>query len=194
MPRPADRGRGGSVRRRWPATGRDRKPRCSQVCSRDGPRHPGMSEYRMRQRCGVRPACGPGRARGARASTRHGQLIRFRRATAASPPDSCPRGRGHRGPASLFWPSWSRRRHLRTIVVLAGRATDVPEAAVTNGMQRSTTVTPRRPMGWAPVSDLRRGSRAKLHGMQEVRPATGLQRTLRRPHGQATTDGQPWRQ
>ena len=29
--------------------------------------------------------------------------------------------------------SWSRRRHLRSIVVLAGRATHVPYAAVTSG-------------------------------------------------------------
>jgi uncharacterized protein len=38
------------------ATKRDRNPRCSRDCSRDAPRHPGMSEYRMERRCGVRPA------------------------------------------------------------------------------------------------------------------------------------------
>jgi hypothetical protein len=43
------------------ATGRDRNPRCSRDCSRDGPRHPGMSGYRMGRRCDIRPAQRPGR-------------------------------------------------------------------------------------------------------------------------------------
>ena len=43
------------------ATGRDRNPRCSRDCSRDGPRPPGTSGYRMGRRCGVRPAPRPGR-------------------------------------------------------------------------------------------------------------------------------------
>jgi hypothetical protein len=33
-----------------------RRDRCSRDCSRDAPRHPGMSEYRMGRRYGVRPA------------------------------------------------------------------------------------------------------------------------------------------
>jgi hypothetical protein len=43
------------------ATRRDRNPRCSRDCSRDAPRHPGMSQYRMGRRCGVYPARRPGR-------------------------------------------------------------------------------------------------------------------------------------
>jgi hypothetical protein len=35
------------------------------------------------------------------------------------------------------------------------------------GIQRSATVTSRRPVGWARVPDLGWGSRPKLHGMQE---------------------------
>ena len=38
------------------ATGRDRNPRCSRDCSRDGPRYPGMSEYWMGRHSGVHPA------------------------------------------------------------------------------------------------------------------------------------------
>jgi hypothetical protein len=37
---------------------------------------------------------------------------------------------------------------------LAGRATHVPQAAVTSGIQRIVTVTPSRPVGWACTSDL----------------------------------------
>jgi hypothetical protein len=43
------------------ATRRDRNPRCSQDCSRDRPRHPGMSGYRTRRRFGIQPAQRPGR-------------------------------------------------------------------------------------------------------------------------------------
>jgi hypothetical protein len=43
------------------ATGRDRNSRCSRDCSRDVPQLPGMRGYRMRRRCGARPACRPGR-------------------------------------------------------------------------------------------------------------------------------------
>ena len=48
----------------------------------------------------------------------------------------------------------ARRRHVRTIVIPAGRATHVPQAAVTSGMQRSVTVTRRRRLGWAHAADL----------------------------------------
>ena len=41
-----------------------------------------------------------------------------------------------------------------SIVVLTGRATRVPQAAGTGGIQRTITVTSRRPVGWAPVPDL----------------------------------------
>jgi hypothetical protein len=57
------------------ATGRDRNPRCSQDCSRDAPRHPGMSEYRMGRRCGIRPARRPS---GAQECTRKTPRAQFR--------------------------------------------------------------------------------------------------------------------
>jgi hypothetical protein len=40
------------------------------------------------------------------------------------------------------------------LVVLAGRATYVPQAAVTSGMQRTVTVTRRRHLGWPHAADL----------------------------------------
>jgi hypothetical protein len=51
-------------------------------------------------------------------------------------------------------------------LVLADRATHVPQAAVTSGMQRTVTVTPTGPAGWVCASDLGWGRRPKLHGMQ----------------------------
>jgi hypothetical protein len=68
--------------------------------------------------------------------------------------------------------TWSHRPQVRSIVLLTGRATYVPQAAVTSGIQRTLTVTWRAPLGWAPASDLGWGRRLKLHGMQEV--ITGL--------------------
>jgi hypothetical protein len=62
-------------------------------------------------------------------------------------------------------------------VVLAGRATHVPQAAVTSGIQRALTVTQSRPLGWAPVPDLQWGRRPKLHGMQGVRGSNPLSST-----------------
>jgi hypothetical protein len=41
-------------------------------------------------------------------------------------------------------------------LVLAGRATHVPQAAVTNGIQRTVTVTRKRLLGWAHARDLQR--------------------------------------
>jgi hypothetical protein len=72
LPRPAGRSGPWSRRTGAPqasATGRDRNPRCSRDCSRDAPRHPGMSEYRMGRRCAVRPAEGLVEAKRAPAST-----------------------------------------------------------------------------------------------------------------------------
>jgi len=54
------------------------------------------------------------------------------------------------------------------LLVLAGRATRVPQAAVTSGIPRTITVTPRRPMGWTHASDLGWGRSPKLHGMQAL--------------------------
>jgi hypothetical protein len=61
-----------------------------------------------------------------------------------------------------------------SIVGLVGRATAVPEAAVTSGIQRTTMVTRKEPEGWAPVPDLGRRRRPKLHGMQGVKVNIGL--------------------
>jgi hypothetical protein len=55
-----------------------------------------------------------------------------------------------------------------SVVVLVGRAIRVPEAAGTSGMQRSATVTQRRPLDRAPTPDLGWKRRPKLHGMQGV--------------------------
>ena len=54
---------------------------------------------------------------------------------------ACPRGSGYRGRTSPSGRAGSRHRHLRTIVVLAGRPTYVPQAAGTSGQQRIVTVT-----------------------------------------------------
>jgi hypothetical protein len=62
-------------------------------------------------------------------------------------------------------------------VVLAGRATRVPEGAGTSGMQRTTTVTRRKRSGSAHGSDLGWGRRPKLHGMQGVRGSNPLSST-----------------
>jgi hypothetical protein len=61
----------------------------------------------------------------------------------------------HPGPASPA-PIWSRRRQPEAVLVLAGRATRVPQAAGTSGIPRTITVTPRRPVGWAHAPDLQR--------------------------------------
>jgi hypothetical protein len=58
-----------------------------------------------------------------------------------------------------------------SIVILADRATYVPLAAVTSGLQRTVTVTSRRPVGCAHIPDLGWGRRPKLHGMQAFIPA-----------------------
>jgi hypothetical protein len=71
-----------------------------------------------------------------------------------------------------------------SIVVLAGHATHVPQAAVTSGMQRTVTVTQRRPLGRAHAADLV-GRSAKLHGMQGVAqdwPSLATQRRKRKRH------------
>jgi hypothetical protein len=66
-------------------------------------------------------------------------------------------------PTSRWWPrtdgphppsSWEPSPPGTSIAVLAGRAIRVPEGAVTSGIQRTTTVTRRGPMGWAHGSDL----------------------------------------
>jgi hypothetical protein len=59
------------------------------------------------------------------------------------------------------------------MVVLAGRATRVPLAAVTSGIQRTTTVTSRELSYWAHSSDHGWKRRPKLHGMQGVKFAVG---------------------
>ena len=53
-----------------------------------------------------------------------------------------------------------------------------PRATSSGGLQRTTTVTSKRPVGSAHIPDLGWGSRAKLHGMQW---SAGLRRTQDRP-------------
>ena len=68
-----------------------------------------------------------------------------------------------------LWDSWVPLPPGENIVVLAGRATRVPQAAVTSGMQRSVTVTSRGPLSWMLPTDLGLRQGATLHGMQGVR-------------------------
>ena len=56
------------------------------------------------------------------------------------------------------------------LLVLAGRATRVPQAAVTSGIPRTITVTPTGPSRWLLAADLDRRQGATLHGMQGVKP------------------------
>ena len=65
----------------------------------------------------------------------------------------------------------------RNIVVRAGRATRVPQAAVTSGMQRSVTVTSRGPLSWMLPTDLGLRQGGTLHGMQGVRRSNPLSST-----------------
>ena len=57
----------------------------------------------------------------------------------------------------------------RCIVVPAGRATRVPQATVTSGIQRSVTVTRRRSLIGPSAPDLENRGSPKLHGMQGVK-------------------------
>jgi hypothetical protein len=72
------------------------------------------------------------------------------------------------------WPCWEPLPPRSRNVVLAGRATHVPQAAVTSGIQRTVTVTSRRPVGWVHAADLGWGSGPKLHGRQGVTAGIGL--------------------
>jgi len=56
----------------------------------------------------------------------------------ASPPGSCPRDGRYRRMDLTLWPTWSRRRQVGSIVVLAGRATP---GATSSGYERSPAVT-----------------------------------------------------
>jgi hypothetical protein len=90
-----------------------------------------------------------------------------------------PTKQGPRGMGLTYARRGSRHRHVRAIVVLAGRATHVPQAAVTSGIQRTVTVTPRESLGWAHAPGLRRRGGAKLHGMQGVRGSNPLSSTAK---------------
>jgi hypothetical protein len=65
-------------------------------------------------------------------------------------------------------PSWEPSPPGGSIVVLAGRATHVPQAAVISGIQRTVTVTRRGLVVWTPAHDLGWRSGPNLHGMQGV--------------------------
>jgi hypothetical protein len=88
--------------------------------------------------------------------------------SAASPPGSCQRCGGHlrrtlpSGRAGAVAARWN-------VVILASRATCVPQVAVTSGTWRSSTVTPTGSVAWASAPDLAHWSKPKLHGMQGVR-------------------------
>ena len=61
----------------------------------------------------------------------------------------CQRGSGLPRTGRTLWANWSHRRHVPSIVVLTSRATCVPQAAVTSGIQRSAKVTASGLMAWA---------------------------------------------
>jgi hypothetical protein len=88
--------------------------------------------------------------------------------------------------------SWEPSPSVASIVVLAGRATHVPQAAVMSGMQRTLTVTPRTPKGWAQTCDLRSRGGPKLHGMQGSPTASGLVVSDRPILFLVGTTGAPW--
>jgi hypothetical protein len=146
------------------ATGRDRKPVVHAGHTRS--RHVSECNGHERTRPVPRNRRSGGQDSGYQGAPEEPGQSSVSLPAAASPPGSCPRGAGHRGRASPFRRAGSRRCHVRAIVVLADRATHVPQAAVTSSIQRTVTVTPRRPVGRAHVPDLGWGRRPKLHGMQ----------------------------
>lgn len=79
------------------------------------------------------------------------------------------------------WPEPSTRHTYRQLLdyqilptfekaTLAGRATRMPQAAVTSGIQRTLTVNQRGPLSWLTAPDLGDSPAEKLHGMQGVIP------------------------
>jgi hypothetical protein len=122
--------------------------------------------------CGHRPLTSAGR-QATWSSSLPTRLPRALRALAHEAVD-------HRGLASPLWAGWEVLPPGASTVVLAGRATHVPQAAVTSGNQRTVTVTRRRSLNRLPAPDLGKRSRAKLHGMQGVRGSNPLSSTTGR--------------
>jgi hypothetical protein len=129
-------GRGGPERRRRPRPD-GTEPRCSRDCSRDAPQYPGMSSTGRDGAAASAQLGGLVDAKTAPASTPPAQF-RSRRATTASPSDSCPRGGGHQGRASPSGQAEPTAPRCAR-VILAVRATSVPFTAVLTGPQRTTT-------------------------------------------------------
>jgi hypothetical protein len=86
-----------------------------------------------------------------------------------APSGSSPRTGGYRGRPLPSAPAGEPLPLGGSTVVLTGRATHVPQVAVTGGTQRTTTVTPGGPLRWARAADLDREHGATLHGMQGSR-------------------------
>ncbi len=156
------------------ATGRDRSPpvhggyrRCRQVAECNGHQR---SRRELRNR------------RSGRERSRHQAPLQAAGRSSSLPP-------GCREPSGLLptsrWtprtgltlrPSWEPSPPRANVVLLGNRATHVPQAAVTSGIQRTVTVSRRGPMAWAVGSDLGWGRRPKLHGMQGVELCRGFSR------------------
>jgi hypothetical protein len=79
------------------------------------------------------------------------------------------------------WPEPSTRHTYRQLLdyqilptfekaTRAGRATRMPQAAVTSGIQRTLTVNQRGPLSWLTAPNLGDSPAEKLHGMQGVIP------------------------
>jgi hypothetical protein len=80
------------------------------------------------------------------------------------------------GTASLYSEAETRRCQVEA-ASFAGRATRVPQAAVTSGIQRTATVTPTGPLRWVLAADLDRCHGEKLHGMQGVKSSSACGQT-----------------
>jgi hypothetical protein len=115
--------------------------RCSRICSRDLLRGTGTRGDRRRDGTAASVLLSGLIAPGMPPATTTSAQFRSRCATAASPPGSCPRGGGHRGQAS---PSGRGGANGATVceIILAGRATSVPFAAVMAGPERTTRNNP----------------------------------------------------
>jgi hypothetical protein len=109
---------------------------------------------------------------------------------AASPPGSCPPGDRSPRTGLARYASWEPLPSGASLVVLAGRATRVPQAAaVTSGMQRSVTVTWDDRCAGLRLPDLGWGRRPKLHGMQGVNARIDLAVPTSRPALLPSTGG-----
>jgi hypothetical protein len=99
---------------------------------------------------------------------------------------------GHRGRTSTTMQAGRRRRQARATFVLAGRALDVPQAAVRSGRQRSTAVSCRGPWPASSPDDEQPDTASQARGARALGAASGP-RTRRIQRSVADSHGQPRR-